>query len=176
MALNRVSCRTRRRFGCALLAIGLLVPGCASDRNGQRFTGEIQSLLTRDLAWARAASGDDVESILDFWTADAVIYPQGMPPVQGKEAIRAFVIQRRAMPGFDISWAPQRAGLLGRNQGFTAGRHTGTMENSAGELVTLKGHYMCLWRKEKDRWRCFLECWNASPEESVQRADLTHSR
>lgn len=59
-----------------------------------------QRLLQRDAKWAALSSeGQEVDRILAFWTDDAVVYPPGMPALNGKTALRAYVAGALAIPG-----------------------------------------------------------------------------
>ena len=64
-------------------------------------TAEKERLLRRDAEWAKAASeGREVESIISYWTEDAVVVPPGLPPVVGKAALRQYVEGSMQIPGW----------------------------------------------------------------------------
>jgi hypothetical protein len=42
--------------------------------------------------------------IVSFWSDDAIVMPSGQPAVVGKAAIREFLRQTSAIPGFSITW------------------------------------------------------------------------
>src|SRR5918993_423349 len=46
---------------------------------------------------------------LSFWSDDAIVMPPGLPAVVGKAAIRDFLQQTSAIPGFSITWEPEQA-------------------------------------------------------------------
>src|SRR3546814_8222469 len=80
----------------ALLCSGLLVFGSAlaQDNPGDE-------LMRTDQAWAAAAAEvKDVEKVVGFWSDDAQIVPAGAPIISGKAAIRDYVTQSFATPGF----------------------------------------------------------------------------
>src|SRR5262245_40770047 len=65
----------------------------------------VKPLLRLTREWARAAAdGRDIEHIISFWSDDAKIFAPRLPLIIGKEAIRQFVQNSLAMPGFSISW------------------------------------------------------------------------
>ena len=90
------------RFSRAALAASVLAgAACASASRPSDVEAEIRRL---DAEWSRAAESRDVERAVSFWSDDAVVFPPGSPPVEGKAAIREFVTKSLQTPGFSISW------------------------------------------------------------------------
>jgi ketosteroid isomerase-like protein len=57
-------------------------------------------LLERDAEWAALASeGRDVDSIVSYWTDDAVMFPPDLPAVTGRIALREYVEASSQIPG-----------------------------------------------------------------------------
>jgi len=128
---------------------------------------ESQKLLRRDAEWADLASaGKDVERIVSYWSDDAIVIPQGQPIVEGKAAIRAFVMSSLQIPGFKIHWVSE--GPVFSPDGklaYMRGRNTMTVPGANGALVTLVGRGITIWRLEPDgQWRCVVDIWNDPPQ------------
>src|SRR6476646_4325923 len=70
---------------------------------------ERAALMQTSRDWARTAATDDLERTLSFWSDDAIVMPPGQPAVVGKAAIREFLRQTLAIPGFSITWEPEQA-------------------------------------------------------------------
>ena len=152
-----------RLFGLATLAVILSVSGCASipDPGNAR-----EELLRTDRAWSVAASeGKDAERIVSFWTDDATITAPGAPPISGKAAIRSFIQQSLATPGFKISWVPAQASVSADGTlGYTTGTNSSTFPGSDGKPMTTAGRYVTVWRKDaSDMWKCVEDIWNSGP-------------
>ena len=82
-------------------------PGPMTDLERER-----RRLLERDAEWAAlSAQGSDLERILSFWTDDARVYPPGLPVVEGKAALGAYVQGALSIPGFHITWTSSDARL-----------------------------------------------------------------
>lgn len=65
---------------------------------------ETAALLQRDANFAaEAADGRDVEKVVSFWTADAVVMPPGQPAIVGRDALRKYVEESYQIPGFAIT-------------------------------------------------------------------------
>lgn len=123
-------------------------------------------LLERDSQWAAAASeGRDVEHILSFWTADAVVFPPGLPEVIGKTALRRYVEGSMQIPGFRITWTSRDVAFSpDGNLAYMFSRNTVTMNAPDGTPVTDEGRAVTIWRRESDgEWRCAVDIWNAEP-------------
>ncbi|HJW47044.1 MAG TPA: DUF4440 domain-containing protein [Lysobacter sp.] len=123
-----------------------------------------EELLRTDREWAAAASeGKDVERIVSFWSDDATITPPGGPPVIGRAAIRTFVEQSLATPGFHIGWTPAQAFVSADGtMGYTTG--TNTLPGSDGKLIAVTGRYVTVWRRDASRaWKCVADIWNSGP-------------
>ena len=62
--------------------------------------------------------------VFDYWTDDAVIYPVGMPAVEGKTAIRKFVSANRSRKNFSLIVNTQKAVVSKAGDiGYTIGNY-----------------------------------------------------
>ena len=124
---------------------------------------EERRLLDRDAQWAAAAEQCDVERILEFFTADAVMYPPGMPVVAGKVALRTYVQSSLSIPGFRVSWNSSEARISSDGElAYLFGRNSVTAPDLTGQLQTIHGRGVTIWRREADgQWRCAVDIWNA---------------
>lgn len=141
---------------CSLLVAG---PTLAQDDSATR------ELILTDQAWsAAAAEGQDVEKVVAFWADDGVIVPAGAPVVSGKAAIRAFVSQSFATPGFHISWKTLDAEVSADGTlGYTTAESTMTAPGPDGRLVTATARGIAVWRHGPDGWKCVYDAWNHGP-------------
>jgi ketosteroid isomerase-like protein len=145
------------------LAVVIVIAGCATVPS--RVSPEDQ-LLQVDREWASAAGqGQDLERIVSFWSDDATVYPAGGPVVQGKPAIRAFVQQSLATPGFHVTWRSDRASVSADGTlGYTTGTNALTVPGPDGKLVTLAGRSVAMWRRVPGgEWKCVIDIWNSGP-------------
>ena len=144
------------RERCTALCVGalLLIAGCAKTVDTP---AETQALLETDRAWAKhASSGTNADSVLAYWTEDAVVVSPGQPTYSGKAAIRQMVTASMSVPGFRINWTPQKAVVSkSGDMGYTVGTNELTVPDPTGKLVTNKGRYLAVWRRDADgKWRC----------------------
>jgi ketosteroid isomerase-like protein len=147
----------------ALLAHVLLLSGCTSVPN----TSNAQAELVRtDREWASAASeGKDVDLVASFWNDDATITPADAPLVVGKTAIRNYVAQSFATPGFHISWKTLQAAVSqDGTMGYTTDDSAMTFPGQDGKLMTVAGRGVAIWRRDASgNWKCVYDIWNHGP-------------
>jgi ketosteroid isomerase-like protein len=157
--------RNQTTFSSAILLIAATSTGCTS-RIISPISG--RQLVELDESWAAAAATDNLDVIMDYWTDDAVLYPEGQLPRYGKLAIREFIARRRSRPGHRISWTPTCAGVDEHGgMAYTLGEGSATIVDESGEPCELTGRYVAIWRWDNGRWRCAVKCWNSSPREAT---------
>ena len=123
--------------------------------------------METDQAWSQAASeGKDVEKVVAYWTDDAVIVPSGAPIISGKAAIRNYVKESFATPGFKISWKTMDAAVsTDGTMGYTTAESSFTFPGPDGKLQSQTGRGVAIWRRDSNgQWRCVYDTWNHGPE------------
>ncbi len=152
-----------KMIAAVVLASILIGSGCASI---QRADNSSEELRRTDKAWAAAASeGKDVDRVASFWSDDGTITPPGAPVVVGKAAIRDFVAQSFATPGFHINWKTLQATVSqDGTMGYTTADSTMTFPGPDGKLVTVAGRGVAIWRRDSSgAWKCVHDIWNHGP-------------
>ncbi len=126
---------------------------------------ERASLMQVSRDWARAAADRDVDLIVSFWADDAVVLPPDQPTVAGKKAIREYIRQSLAMPGFSITWEPEQAFIAaGGRLGYMVERNRVTFLDESGKLRTQGGKAVTVWAKNfLDKWKRAVDIWNDNP-------------
>lgn len=117
------------------------------------------SLLEADRAWASAAAAGDIEKVKTFWSDDAVNFFPGRPPAHGKEQIGELVKRNRSIPGFSLTWDPDRAVVSDSGDlGYTYGSFRVSRTGPDGNPVQREGNYVEFWRRQPDgTWKCEVE-------------------
>jgi ketosteroid isomerase-like protein len=147
---------------------GVLLALCAAGCAPSSFDAAAESskLAQRDADWSSVSfEGKDIERIVAYWSDDAHLLQPGLPPIDGKAAIRAFVTASLKIPGFRIHWVSEKpvfspdgkmAYLLSKVE-TTAPGANGSLESTHGRSVTV-------WRKDSDDvWRCVVDISNDAP-------------
>ena len=128
---------------------------------------ERAALMQTSRDWARTAASDDLERTLSFWSDDAIVMPPGQPAVVGKAAIREFLRQTLAIPGFSITWEPEQATVANdADLGFMVERNRVTFAEATGVIREQFGKAVTVWRKDSGGgWKCVVDTWNENPTE-----------
>jgi ketosteroid isomerase-like protein len=123
--------------------------------------------------WARAAASGDPQKILSFWSEEAIVMPPGQPTVVGKTAIRQFLQETSAIPGFSITWEPEQASVASQGDvGYLVERNRITVTDAAGVVRTQFGKAVTVWRKDAiGAWKCVIDTWNENPTERALPVD-----
>lgn len=145
----------------ALAAVATLSAsiGCASA-GGLK---DVQSQILRiDAEWSGAAQGRDVDRVVAFWADDAIVFPPGSPPLEGKPAIREFVAKSFQTPGFSISWKTTKVTVSRSGDlAYATGTNRVSFTGPDGKQVTMEGKAVTVWRREKEGiWKCVIDIWN----------------
>lgn len=154
----------------SVLALTSLIAGCAGDSKAPLdLETERAALMQASRDWAQAAQEQDTERLLSFWTEDAIVMPPDQPAVIGKPAIREYVAAAGAIPGFTISWEPERATISeSGDMGYLIEHNRVTMNDAAGAPQTQYGKVVTVWRKDADgAWKCVVDVWNNNPTATV---------
>jgi ketosteroid isomerase-like protein len=129
---------------------------------------ETAALLKRDAEFAAAASeGRDVEKIVSYWSADAVVAPPGQAPIVGRDALRQYVEDSFQIPGFSITWEATADPEFSTDMrmAYMWARNRVAFNGPDGTQVTSYGRALTIWRREADgEWRCTVDIWNDEPQ------------
>lgn len=130
------------------------------------YEAEADALMQKSREWATAASTGDVDLLVSYWDDDAVVLPPDQQPVIGKRAIREYVVQSMALPGFSITWEPEKAMIAPDGTfGYILERNKVTLRDSSGSLITQAGKTVTIWRKNgAGEWKCVIDIWNGNPK------------
>jgi ketosteroid isomerase-like protein len=146
------------RESLALIVLALTLPQAA------RAASQTPSndLFKRDEQWAALCSkGKNIDEIVSYWTDSAVLYLPGQPSIYGKKAIRKFIKDSFATPGFHISWEPQTSVSDGK-LGYTMGITSITVPGPKGKPMTMKERYVTTWTRLPDgKWYCTVDISNS---------------
>ena len=91
----------------AVLLLALCAAGCTPSSFDP--AAESSKLAQRDADWSSVSfEGKDIDRIVSYWSDDAQVLQPGLPPIDGKAAIRAFVTASLKIPGFKIHWVSEK--------------------------------------------------------------------
>ena len=119
--------------------------------------------LSRD--WSDIYGTNDMESLIAVFAEDAVVMAPGMPPLEGKVAIREFLEAEAEIPGFEISWEPKSVHVAASgDMAYMIESSVITFDDSLGNPVTAHDKIVTVWRKDAEgNWKNVVDMWNEAP-------------
>src|SRR5256884_4274819 len=158
-------CAMRPRHTLCILVVAAL--GCQAAPPPKDTSAEAkQAIDAADAKWARLTAAGHADSLADLYHANGVMLPPNMPPVRGRDAIRAFMttMNSRSSPPpvltvrADSVWAQGPLALeLGRwNFAWAAGA-----KRPPGAPAADSGKYIVRWVNENGRWLMVQDIWNS---------------
>lgn len=110
-----------------------------------------------DSAWVKAAVAKNVDQAVSYYAADAVLMTPGAPTATGRDAIRSAFTGMMALPGFALTFAPDKI-TVGGDLAYEIGSYALTMNDKAGKPQTSNGKYVVVWGKQPDgSWKVVLD-------------------
>lgn len=155
----------------AVLAVSALVAFAVAACSRQPSADEQRAqLLEADRAFARATAERGVEGFQSFLAEDAGTLRPDQPILRGREAHAELWRDLLEDPLRRIAWEPELAEVSAAgDMGFTVGRYEITEETATGERVVATGHYVTIWRKQRDgSWKVVFD---SGVPDSQPRAD-----
>ena len=122
-----------------------------------------KALAKLDDDWSKAAATKDADRVASFYAEDAIAYPPNEPLAAGRAAAKKVWASYFAEKTFSISWKTTHAEVSKSGElGFTSGTYEDSFTGTDGKLVSEKGKYLCVWKKQKDgTWKAVHDMWNA---------------
>jgi ketosteroid isomerase-like protein len=146
------------RLGSLLVLVAAFSVSCGGSVN----VGREQTLLLEvDRQWSQSTR--DVDKFLSYYTADAAVYPQGMPVVKGSGPIRETFTKMSSAPGFSLRWTPASATVSSAGDlAYTTGTYQMTMNDPSGAPTTDHGKYVAVWKKASSgQWKVAEDIFNS---------------
>ncbi len=121
-----------------------------------------KTLAQLDEDWSKAAATRDADRVASFYAEDARVYPPHEPIAIGPPAAKKVWAAYFADPTFSISWKTVHAEVAKSGEfGYTAGTYEDSFQRPPGKVVSEKGKYVCIWKKQTDgTWKVVHDIWN----------------
>lgn len=140
------------------IALVLVVfTSCNEQQVDKKSEGD--KLMQTSRQWSQAAATKNVDSILHYWSDDAIVLSPGEQPLTGKQNIKKMVEGSFTSPGFQISWEPESAEVSESGDlGYLLENTRMVMPDSAGNTTTLNFKAVTIWKKQSDgSWKCVVD-------------------
>lgn len=156
--------------GLVLSVIGCKVESAKSTAASSPTRGASEAaLIQTSRNWAKAAATGNTDSVLAYWSDDAVVLQPDQPAWVGKSAIRQLVVSSVKDPKFAITWEPERAMISeSGDMGYLIEHRQVTFTDSTHKVRTVYGKAVTIWKKDANgNWKCVVETFNGNPTEKV---------
>lgn len=153
-----------RRLLC--LTVGLLLCACESQTPVPEPVDEqvvIATLAERAHQFSAAYMAGDIEGMMDFYTEDAVLFPDNSEYIRGTEAIKNYWTLPEGRRITHHKLIPVEVEVSGA-MASDFGHYEISGENNGVAWGPSHGKYMVVWKLEADgQWRMYLDMWNRRP-------------
>ncbi|MFZ0807207.1 MAG: DUF4440 domain-containing protein [Candidatus Sulfotelmatobacter sp.] len=131
---------------------------------------EEQAVRATDAQWLAAVKAKDFDRALGFWSDDATVFAPNAPVLVGREAIRKYVTEASAIPGFSINWTTDKVWVSSSGDlAYSSGGNEITLTTPAGKPVIERNKGLVVWKKQADgSWKCVADIWNAEAPPSTK--------
>jgi ketosteroid isomerase-like protein len=146
--------RQRISTGCVFMLVS------ASIALGQTRGKAEDALLAADVAWEKIYAAKDLAKAVAFCDEHGSMLVPNAPAATGKEALAKAIASDFATG--DTTWHPNKVGVARSGElGYTSGATDLTFKDASGKIVTSKGNYLTVWKKEADgSWKVLFDSFN----------------
>lgn len=129
-------------------------------------TAEAEKIMQLSKDWSKVASTGDVSKTVSYWADDAILMSPGLPVLNGKESIKKMVEESFKIPGFRITWEPQKAVVSeSGDMAYIIESSQISFSDSTGKSITENNKVVTIWRKQTDgSWKNVVDI--STPESS----------
>lgn len=120
-------------------------------------------ILKNVAAFSQALMNQDYDFVVNAYTEDAKIFPNGTKILAGHEAIRQYwtppADSKQKMTYHKVT--PDEIKIIG-NEAYDYGYYEGKTLADDGKEYPFKGKYVITWKEvEPDVWKMYLDIWNS---------------
>jgi uncharacterized protein (TIGR02246 family) len=146
-------------FACCLFCL-LLNCSCTQQSPDTRAADEA-AIRDLDTEWSKAASANDLEGTVAFYSDDATVLPPNAPIASTKQAIHTLWASL-LVPGSTASWQATKVEVSRSSDlGYLLGTYVVTLKDSKGKAVD-SGKLVEVWKKQTDgKWKCVVDTYNS---------------
>lgn len=151
VAVTACSTKSDTTADTGMAAQGVVTP--PADR-----TAEAAAIVKADSAWMRHVQSKNVDSVMSWYTPDAVSYGFGGAPAAGTEQIRANYTEfvKATITDPKILTNTVKFSDDG-NMAYDHGTYTMTVAQPGGKPARENGAYLNVWRKVDGQWKLVAE-------------------
>jgi ketosteroid isomerase-like protein len=153
----------RKLFPIVATLLVLAISGCAPQVDTAAEQAAIEQAL-RDWLEATNKPGEEgADSYASFVTDDAVWLPPNAALVEGRDAVRAWILPLTQAEEFSVTWEATRVEVsAGGDLAYSMGTYEYSLKDAEGNTVSNKGKFVDIWKKQSDgTWKVAVAIWNS---------------
>ena len=135
-----------------LPALFLLVPAAAAQDDPRA------AVEASNRAFMDAYAAGDAAGVAALYTPDTRLYAPNMPPLEGREAVQAWMQGGLDMGLTRLDFVTDEVYAVSDDMAQEYGRFT----LYAGDQAVDEGRYAVLWKRDGDRWMLHRDVFNSS--------------
>jgi uncharacterized protein (TIGR02246 family) len=151
-----------------------LVLACARPPD---LESERTAILAADEAWLKAVQEKNADAAGQFIAADGMMMAPNAPSIVGSEAVRQYMAQMIAIPGFSITWNTTRVEVAASGDlAYSIGTNQIEMPMPDGTTAIDRGKAVTIWKKQSDgTWKVAADIFNSDLPMTAAVPDTTAS-
>jgi ketosteroid isomerase-like protein len=110
-----------------------------------------------DSAWVKTVAAKDTARALSYYASNASLMVPDAPIATGTDAIHKAFSGMMSLPGFALSFAPDKVSVIG-DAAYEIGDYHLTVNNKAGKPETHTAKYIVVWGRQPDSsWKVLVD-------------------
>ena len=167
--------RHRNTLLAGVIALSAVIAGCSrSEEAGGNpaasapataadHSADERTIVAADSGWMRNVMAKNVDSLMMYYTPDAVSYGFG-PPATGADAIRALYTEMVKSTISDTKIVSNTVRFSDDgSMAYDHGTYSMTLTPPGGKAAPQKGAYLNVWRKVDAQWKLVAEMSSPLP-------------
>ncbi|MEP6550802.1 MAG: DUF4440 domain-containing protein, partial [Gemmatimonadales bacterium] len=119
-------------------------------------TKEEKAVRAQSDAWQLAFASRDVDRIMSFHTADAMVMASNSPLATNAADMRKGYAGMVGLPNLDLHWTPTRIEVVNPSRAIEYGTWTDSYDGPNGK-VNDAGNYLTVWKKVNGQWKVAID-------------------
>ena len=134
---------------CSAAALTLMMGGCGSTP-ADTHAADVKAIMNEEAHWNQDFASKDLDKIVANYADDAVFIVAGVPPSNGKDAIRSAWQQMIADPAMTLTFKASKVDVAKSGDlGYTQGSYRLTVTDPIShKVVNDHGSYVTTYRKQ----------------------------
>jgi ketosteroid isomerase-like protein len=139
----------------------LVISGCA-----KKIDLEVERAVLRnaDAEWSKVTGAKNLEGFMGLVSENGSIFPPNEQKLSESAAIRKWISDMMANPGFAVNWQPLTVEVsTSGDLGYTMGTYNLTLHDPQGKAITDSGKYVTVWKKQPEgKWKVVADIFNSN--------------